>query len=303
MTLLDHVSLPPLHPLAYVVLELRVPFSPRLVSQASVEQLVAKLDDLPVLREEARHTMTPTSDGGIEVRPTSGWRMMDLEGTRSLILTSTSLTYESTRYAGFEQFCIDVERWLEAVESVCAPVGYDRLGLRYVNEVRPVRRHAEFDDWAQVMSPSYIHALTEAQESVRGACRATADAASPTADPMPEDADDSREELASNCLLVSAETNMSFLLPDNAGMTLKLGNGEGTGVIGNAPLKRYQLPEAGPFFVVDFDGFWPAKGTDIKPFNRHDILLQMSKVHEPVKSTFRWATTSDYRKAAGVIND
>lgn len=292
----------PVHPLAYVVLELRIPFSPRLASQSSVEELVRDLVELPVLREEARHTLASTDDGGVEVRPVNGWRLSDLESTRSLIVTPTALIYESTRYAGFDRFCADLDRWLGSVEKIGAPVGYDRLGLRYVNEVRPVHRHAEFADWAGIMSPNYINSLLDAQQAVRTACLAPSD---PTVPPSAsgQEAQDVSEESPTNCTLVNTQTALSFRLPDNTGMTLKLGNRDGEGVIGNAPLKRYQLPEPGPFFVVDFDGFWPATGTDIRPFDRHEILARVAQVHAPVKSAFGWATTSDYRKEAGVIND
>lgn len=292
----------PVHPLAYVVLELRIPFSPRLASQPAVEELVGDLRELPVLREEARHTLYPTEDGGVEMRPVSGWRMSDLESTRSLIVTATSLTYECTRYAGFERFSADIDRWLASVEKVGAPVGYDRLGLRYVNEVRPVHRHSEFADWAGIMSPNYINSLLDAQHAVRAACLKTPEVTSPIP-ASGQDLQDVVDESPTNCTLVNTQTSLSFMLPDNAGMTLKLGNRDGSGVIGNAPLKRYQLPEPGPFFVVDFDGFWPATGTDIRPFERAEILARVAQVHEPMRSAFGWATTSEYRKEAGVIND
>ena len=292
-----------MHPLAYVVLELQIPFSPRMTTDETVSGLMNRLKHLPVLREEVRQAMSAVGDGGFEVRPVPGWRLMDRESSRSLILTQTSLTYEATRYGGFVSFAADVDEWLRALEDVCQPVGYDRLGLRYVNEVWPVESVSAFADWSHVMAPDYIDAVVSAQEAVTAAglpARSTDHwrraLMGPELEPF-----DAHEDMF-HCRLERAETKLFFALPDNTGMTVRLANSQGSGVIGNAPLKRYQLPpEPGPFFVVDLDGFWPAEGPDIRPFDRSAILEQMTHVHGPLTSTFQWATTHSYRDEAGVV--
>lgn len=270
------------HPLVYAVFELRVPFSPKLGSPESAHRLAAMLETLTVLREEPQPRITAATDGSVSVRPESAWRLLNIESSRSCVLSNTSLRYEVTRYSGFERFKDEIRELLDAVSEICPPVGYDRLGLRYVNEVRPPVPIDEFSQWDHWIAPSYIDAIVGAESAV------------------PEFPDHGRA--LTDCQLVSAETNLQFALPENSAMTVRLVNLHGTGVVGNEPLRRYQLPAPGPFYVVDFDGYWPREPTDVEIFSSDKIMEQLNRVHDPVQSTFRWATTPRYREEAGVVN-
>jgi uncharacterized protein (TIGR04255 family) len=270
------------HPLVYAVFELRVPFSPKLGSPDSAHRLAAMLETLTVLREEPQQRITTAADGSVSLRPESAWRLLNIESSRSCVLSNTSLRYEATRYSGFDRFKDEVRELLDAISEVCPPVGYDRLGLRYVNEVRPPSAIDKFSEWSHWIAPSYIDAIVGAESAI------------------PEFPDHDRA--LTDCQLVSAETNLQFALPENSAMTLRLVNLHGAGVVGNEPLRRYQLPAPGPFYVVDFDGYWPREPADVELFSPDKIMEQLNRVHDPVKSTFRWATTPDYREEAGVVN-
>lgn len=287
----------PIHPLAYVAVELQVPFSPRLVAEETIDKLVAQLGSLPVVRSEERQQLT-LGAGAVQVRSNvKALRLSDLASTQSLILTPTSLVFETTRYPGFESFSSKVDEILRAIEQICPPVGFDRLGLRYVNEVRPTRGHSVFHDWASAISPIYISALVGAEDALRSVVHPENEGSSGTSANR-----GLSEQGASACRLVNTETTMQFELQDNIGITIKLANLEGSGIVGNEPLKRYQVPDPGPFFVVDFDGFWPATGTHIQSFSRPGIIELLGGLHTPVKATFNWASTSEYRDEAGVVN-
>lgn len=266
-------------PLVYAVLEIRVPFSPKLVTHDSANRLSGLLTNLPVLRKEQRQRVTQ-SDGGVSVTAEQGWRLLNRESTHSLVVTDSTIIYETTRYPGFEKFQSEVRECLEAVAEVAAPVGYDRLGLRYVNEIRPEKPVASFSEWEDFISPNLVTSLTELEATVTGGC-VSAD---------------------TPCELGSVESTLVFALPENSALTLRLANLDGQGIVGNAPLRRYEVPSPSPFFVVDFDAYWPRTSTDIRAFEVDDVVDLMDRVHTPVKSAFNWATTENYREEAGVAN-
>ncbi|MDH2414341.1 TIGR04255 family protein [Nocardioides sp. CER19] len=273
--------MPTTHPLVYGVLELRVPFSPSLTVPDSAHRLATILGDLlPVLRQEQSTTLAPDPNGVMTLAPGGmGWRLLSVDSTRNLVLSNTSIHYETTRYPGYEVFCEEIRRCLSAIAEVAAPVGIDRLGLRYINEIRPEAAPTTYQAWSRSIAPTLVEAFTELETTMGEACSRRSD---------------------NRCELMTAESTLQFAMPENTALTLRMANLQGPGIVGNEPLRRAPVPDPGPFYVIDFDGYWPRQAAEVRAFDVDDMLGLIEQVHSPVKSAFNWATTADYRADAGV---
>ncbi|WP_156821281.1 TIGR04255 family protein [Microlunatus phosphovorus] len=262
------------HPLVYAVIEIRVPFAPRLSKGETAELLQEALAELPVLRAEKRQRLVP-KDGNIQVEIEDGWRFLDLANSRSLVVTNTSIVYETTRYPGFETFLGEFIACLHLISEHARPAGYERLGLRYINEVWPTRPVQSFDDWKQWIAPELVTTLVRSEGEVH------------------RNVDGDRPQLR------DLEVHLQFSLADNCALTTRVATQTGLGVVGNDPLKRWVTPAAaGNFCVIDFDGFWPRIPDSIQPFDIEKISRQLKAVHNPVKGGFGWATTHEFRQSA-----
>jgi uncharacterized protein (TIGR04255 family) len=260
-----------LHPLIYVGVELRVPFSPRLESGDLAEHLVRSLPGNLVLRQENRGRFIQSA-GEVTVVQEKGWRLIDRESTNAFVVTPTSLTYETTRYPGFEVVLERIREFLVAIADFASPVGVERLGLRYVNEIRPGSQVTQFSEWGRWIQPEII-------DTALGATRAFG------SDPA-----------ASRSQLSALEQQLKFDLPNHRQLVLRMASLDGPGVIGNQPLKRWSNPAPGVFFVVDLDSFWPRDLTpQIRDFDVDDICTLAGLLHDPVKDLFHWAVTEEYR--------
>jgi uncharacterized protein (TIGR04255 family) len=266
-----------IQPLAYVAVEVRVPFMPRLAKSDVVEELGSGIPALGVVRPEKRQRAIQEGNE-LRVDLEEGWRFSDLSMTRSLIVTPTSVIYETTHYPGFESFSADFEVCLRVVTETARPVGYDRVGLRYVNEVWPPFPIEQFTDWARWVAPDLISALV-GSESAMSAGEV------PGIEPR----------------LAFGEAVLNYKLPENCALTLKVAMRQGEGVVGDAPLRRRErVAEPGPFFVVDFDGYWPRKSGEVRIFDESQITTLLRTVHSPVKAGFRWTTTPEFISEVGV---
>lgn len=264
-------------PLAYVVIELRIPFTPRLAKQSIVDDLSSRLPELGVVRAEKRQRAVPDGDS-LQIEVDEGWRFSDLGMTRSLIVSGSTVVYETTHYPGFESFLTDFAECLKAVVKAANPVGYDRLGLRYVNEVWPPTPVESFADWTNWVAPELITTLAGSEAAM---------ALGDVPDVKPR--------------LTLGEAALRYSLPDNCGLALNLAMRHGAGVVGDAPLKRRDKPPTpGMFFVIDFDGYWPRQQSEVRGLEEAEILTLLRTVHSPVKAGFRWATTPDFITEVGI---
>jgi uncharacterized protein (TIGR04255 family) len=90
--------------------------------------------------------------------PTPVWKFSDLSDDWTVVLTSDSIVLETRAYADFHDFLHKLRRVLDALESTIRPTICTRIGLRYINEVRPKNR-----DWASVVRAEFLGPLAIAQ--------------------------------------------------------------------------------------------------------------------------------------------
>jgi uncharacterized protein (TIGR04255 family) len=82
------------------------------------------------------------------------WRFTDFENTWTVVLTPEFLTLETRGYGDFSEFEDRLERLLGALDKTIHPTVGLRIGLRYVNEIRPAG-----GDWRTAIRPDLLGAL------------------------------------------------------------------------------------------------------------------------------------------------
>jgi uncharacterized protein (TIGR04255 family) len=258
-------------PLAFVAAEVRASYTPALVADATVAALSSVLVALPVPKREQRHSLII---GSAPVGPAEvAVRLMSRDAMTSLTITATSLTLETTSYQGVEAFSGLFAECMRAIAGVVAPSAVERVGLRYVNELRVAEPIANIEQWRHYVCPEVLGAAVSAGAALKaaGVPGATASA---------------------------LQTVVAFELPGQRAITGRFGPLSGPPAIGSNPLRRPEVPADGPYFVVDLDAYWPSGPATGEPFDPDALLSTVTALHVPIEAAFLWATTDKFRKEA-----
>lgn len=95
------------------------------------------------------------SQAGLQqAMPRTAHQFSDLQENWTVVLTSESISLETRAYADFQDFLSRMQTLLVALERTMRPAFGTRLGLRYVNEMRPGH-----DDWSTVVRPELLGPL------------------------------------------------------------------------------------------------------------------------------------------------
>jgi uncharacterized protein (TIGR04255 family) len=171
-----------------------------------------------------------------------------------------STTVETVDYKGWDDLRLALQTALKVRAEVSEPSGYERVGLRYIDEVR-VPEPEEPIDWSLWMHSALL-----------------------AADP-PEGVD---------LPLTEWQGLTKFGPSDGHTIVLRYGPRNGYAVEPNGPLKRATTP-TGPFFLLDFDSFW--ENPDVVPeFAPAELLDRCDRLHAPVRAMFEGLITDRLRK-------
>src|SRR6266568_509815 len=134
----DNREVFPSAPLEFVAGEVRFPFAPQLSKDEAFETLGAALRSrFPLPERENRPPGVAISPEGVKpVEAHVLWRFLNRRRTASVSITPSSLTVETTAYEEYEEFRALLSEGLLSLASLGAVVGVERVGLRYVDEVR-----------------------------------------------------------------------------------------------------------------------------------------------------------------------
>lgn len=252
-------------PIAVVLLEVRHP----------VSELPAPA--LPLIKETLRD-YTPIErverTMGFEIAP-NGQPI----GAKESILPKfvsrdvhTAVTYrpdgvaiETTDYLGWEWFKQVAERALFARQEFAPVDGIERIGLRYVDEVRVPHSNGVLDwsDWviSDLLGP--------------------------------------RKQVESLGLRLQEQQSVFQFQMPSPGMTFTLRCGIGTGAVVQSSdnLRRPQEPPRdGQFFLIDSDAAWVEPEGKIPEFDPSHILNVSEELHSPIKKMFEELITDKLRE-------
>lgn len=252
-------------PLEFVAAEIKFPFAPRLSHDSTLDDIVDVLrKDFPVPQKE----QVPA---GIEFTLLGGnavpkhmeahkiLRCMNRTKNRSVVITPSSLLLETTLYETYDEFRASLAAVVGALGDLDMIVGVERLGLRYIDELRVPGHDGSVEAWRPWVAPALLASL----EVVAGY----------------------EAETAEGVVRVRTGAHSQVLV--------RYATLIGTGVVNDTLKKRRPVTE-GPFFVIDIDSSWTGEN-EINEFSMEWTMSTFDKLHEPTGVIFLRSVSESYK--------
>ncbi len=252
-------------PVVLVALEVRHPTADPLTA-AQRNTIKRRLGShVPIMRTGQLQQLTvlqpvegppATSDLRAEEFP----RYFSRDNTAAVSVRAEAIIIETTRYAQWEQMRALVTDVLEVRQEIGGVDGVERVGLRYVDEIRVPGGPGQ--DWAPWVDPTLLGPATVGDELGLAAAHWQG---------------------------ISA-----FTPGPEWTIVLRYGPREGFAVDPGGDLKR-PTPTPGPFFLMDIDSFWtPSEG--VPEFDVKALLTTCDELHAPVRTLFERLITDRLRE-------
>nr|WP_232070659.1 TIGR04255 family protein [Mycobacterium lacus] len=256
---MNDAEVSPNAPVALVTMEIRHPATDSLTESASRELKQLLADRLPIERQ-AQDVAWGMAPGG-QPAPTADRfvRYVNRDNTLAASLKTQAVVIETTAYSNFDALCDLVMHVVDARAQVSSIVGLERIGLRYILELRVpagVDGRIEWSNWIdeQLLGPQRLTPgglfLTEWQ------------GAAVYREPQP-----------------------------GKSLIVRYGPGVGQALDPNYHLRRVTPAQTGPFFLLDIDSFW-APGGSIPEYNRDALRTTFQDLYGPAQSVFQETITS-----------
>lgn len=260
----DEHEVYPNAPVVLVALEVRHPTAEQL-ARSELNLIKQRLgDQTPILRTSQMQTLQGVSGPSgseqrleIEQFP----RFVDRTRTLSFSLRQTAMVIETTAYPGWDKFREIVKAALATRMAVSPVDAVERIGLRYIDEIRVPATDTEINwgDWVE--------------STVLG--------------PNPPD------EVA----LPLVQWQGVGIYGSQPGHMMLMRYGPQAGYAVNfegGDLRRGRPAEPGPFFLVDIDSFWtPEDG--LPELDVDQVMTTVDEVHRPVRRLFESLATEKLR--------
>jgi uncharacterized protein (TIGR04255 family) len=252
----------PNDPLQLVAFELRMPYVPTFAGQeAAAAALYARLrDTLPIIGSgPVAAVQIHAGEGGISTREAPiPLRLLNRNKTLSVTISPTALIVETSGYEHFEVFEAVIRTLLEAAGSDVA--GIERVGLRYINEVR-VRDVKTVNDWQAYINPTLLAGLDM-------------------------DNDFSAEAI---------HGMVQYELGEGRRVNMRFGALPEGGIVNPAGPLRFKTSDGGPYFLIDLDSFWTAPEDETPEFTVDRTMEICLSLRPPLHALFEAAITDRLR--------
>jgi uncharacterized protein (TIGR04255 family) len=250
-------------PLRLVTAEFRFPLSPNLADGDLLSALSKVLGGMLPIIEPVPQGLQLTL--GLEPQSqkmtAGGFRLLSRDRTVAVTVTASRLAVETTIYEHWEMFRESIETALRAVgEALEAIAGLDRVGLRYINEIRVPDAGTSIERWMPYISGELLAV----------------------------------SRLAGQHKVKTIQSALHLATGDNEELLLRYGMLEGH-VVDEMPLHLPCPPQDGPFFLLDIDSFWTRLGA-LEEFDTEAALAIADRIHEPVEGLFERAITERLRE-------
>ena len=238
-------------PLAFVVCEIRFPQAPQLVHDESFIALTeAFAEELPIPQEER------LEDGSVR-----RFRFLDKRHMLSVVVARDALSIETTDYSEWGHFKPVVLRAVDVIASTARITGTERVGLRYINEIRVPETISEVSDWRGWINDGVLSPLGE----------------------------------ISGYSADSFQT-VTRLTRDSSHLNVVCAALVGNGVVSDQPLRRRVPAANGAFFVIDTDSYRETPGEGMDNFTAETLEPTLEDLHAPLQALFHRAITEESRK-------
>lgn len=260
-------------PLVLVAAEIRHPDAGPLSPRQQQRLKAALADVLPLTRSLRRAGMVasfpaPGQPPQVkEVPEMVSPRFVSRDQTTSVTVNQDALVVETTAYPGFERFLVLLRRALTSRLDAGPLDGVERVGLRYIDEIRvpSVGEASAWSDWVQpaVLGPDHLADEVGLSPQVWQGVAAYAG---------------------------SLSVGGGF---DKLALVLRYGIGDGYAVDTGDQLRR-ATPPPGPFFLVDIDSYW-SSSNNIPLFDPDTVASVVEGLHTPVRDVFERLITNRLR--------
>ena len=249
-------------PVALVTMEIRHPATDSLTEFSNRELKGLLVDLLPIERQAQDMAWGMGPGGNPTPTPERFVRFVNRDNTIAASIKNQAVTIETTAYTSFEAFCAVAMQVVDARVQVSSIVGVERIGLRYVLEVRVpvgVNGRIEWSNWI----------------------------AEPLIGP---------QRLAPSGLLLTEWQGAAVYREQQPGKSLiiRYGPGVGQALDQNYHLRRITAAQPGPFFLMDIDSFWSPNGT-IPEYDRSLLVTTFQDLYDPARSVFQEMLTTRLR--------
>jgi uncharacterized protein (TIGR04255 family) len=233
---------------------------------SGVSRINAGLAELLPLRGEVQSVSVAFQPGGAASPAQLGvfprWSSRDKR--TAVTVRSDALVIETTNYQQYENLRRLVELVLDARTPSAGAVGIERVGLRYIDEIRvPSDDSDRTITWAKWVHPSLL---------------------GPVVDP----------EHAAGMRLTDHQAIAVFTGADDQTLALRYGPREGYAIVSSPELRR-PTPAPGPFFLLDIDSFWQPSQT-APALDTESVLSAVDRLHMPVRDLFEGLITARLRE-------
>ena len=186
-------------------------------------------------------------------------RYMNRDMTLAVSIRKEAATVEATRYTGWQEFKELVMQVLDARMKVAPIAGVERVGVRYINEIRPPGNpEIQWDQW---IHPSLL-------------------GPSPTS--------------AINLPLSQWQGLAVYGSPPGQMLLFRYGPRQGFAVDPASDLRQIKRSDGGGYFLMDIDSFWTPEGP--LPEYDHDALTTIfDQLHSPARVLFEEMITERLR--------
>jgi len=253
-------------PVVLVALELRHPTADPLSPTQRLRIKRRLAARVPIMRNGQLTQITAAMQAGgapaaaPEVRVEQFPRYFSRDNTAAVSVRAEAVVVETTRYGRWEQLRDLVADVLEARQEVGGIDGIERLGLRYIDEIRVPGEPVH--DWAPWVDPTLLG-------------------------PAPIG-----EELGLTTAQWQGVT--AFTPARDRTLVLRYGPRNGFAVDPGGDLKR-STPTPGPFFLLDIDSFW-TPSEEVPEFDIKTLLATCDELHAPVRRVFERLITDRLRE-------
>lgn len=246
-------------PVALVAIEVRHPPAEPLPKAAAAALKRSLATEFPLSMPATTVTLT-ASAGGMTQEAQKWPRYVNRDKTSSVTFREDALVVETTRYERYDHLRELAALAVEIRQRIAPVDGVDRIGMRYVNEVRVPELQSP-SDWALWVAPALAGPAT----------------LGPPLGPS-----------------VNTWQGVAvFGDPVGVGTTVRHGSFEGYAVNPAGDLRR-PTPPPGPFFLIDIDSYWTPVDETPK-LERDSMLTHLDGLNSSVKALFEGLITDRLR--------
>jgi len=252
-------------PLAIVTAELRLNYEPRIKDDAVRDQFATAVRSrFPILRNEQVLTITIQTAGqtSVEQEHVPQLRATSSDGGTTVALNPTSLSISTSgaAYDTYEKsFEPQIAAAVNALRTVLGDVVVERLGLRFIDEIRPPQPPTSTEEWGRWVNPQLLGAAGALGAAPAGTLRSS--------------------------LVYRPDVEHT--------VTFQCGEFEGVTVVDpGLPFARKDRA-ASKIFILDTDSAWTPTGFAL--LEPQAMMDELATLHRPVGELFQWSITEDAR--------